>query len=91
MENSSILFPYFGLLDMNDQQKYNLLEENSNNSIIMNDYMQQQIFEEIRRNNTEIEILRHFLLISGSIISLFGIFGTLLFYFHLIISQSKYI
>ena len=42
-----------------------------------NDYFQQQIYQEVRQNNSAIETFRHFLGVTGSIISLFGIFGML--------------
>jgi hypothetical protein len=46
-----------------------------NFSDIDNDYLQQQIYSEVKRNNSSIELWHHFLGVFGSLISLFGIFG----------------
>ena len=40
-----------------------------------NDYFQQQIYQEVRQNNSAIETWRHILGVTGSVISLFGVFG----------------
>ena len=52
---------------------------NANNNLLMNefdnDYYQQQIYQEVRQNNSVIETWRHYFGVSGSIISLFGIIG----------------
>ena len=40
-----------------------------------NDYFQQQIYQEVRQNNSALETWHHILGVTGSIISVFGVFG----------------
>ncbi len=49
--------------------------DSSNITEIDNDYFQQQIYNEVRRNNSFIELWKHIFGIFGCLISIFGIIG----------------
>lgn len=74
MKNSNMMPLLSELMNQNLTFDFNL-NDSSNLTEIDNDYVQYQIYNEVRRNNSFIELWRHIFGISGCLISLFGIFG----------------
>jgi hypothetical protein len=64
---------------LNETSVYNQSNINKIISEFDNDYFQQQIYQEVRQNNSAIETWHHILGVTGSIVSVFGVFGINIF------------